>query len=136
MILLPDVKWPDDMHEAIVKARQIIDDVHMSMAGTESTCTSAYRSQTPGGSSLHPFKRALDLRTWAFGDPTTDAGKKQVRAFAKALRERLGPDYDVIVEGPAAENPKYLYYTNGKPRAPHVHVEFDPKTHARKPPDS
>lgn len=129
MKLLPDVKWPDDMHEKIVEARDIIDDVHRELTGHDSTCTSAYRSQTPGGgSSLHPLKRALDLRTWAFGDPNTDDGKRKVRAFAAKLRERLGKDFDVIVEGPAAESPKYLTFTNGKARPPHVHLEFQPKT--------
>lgn len=123
-----DVKWPDDMHEKIAEARDIIDAVHEEMTGQESTCTSAYRSQSPGGgSSLHPLKRAVDLRTWAFGDPTSEKGKAEVRKFAARLREKLGKDYDVVVEGPAAENPKYLTYATGKPRAPHVHVEYDPK---------
>lgn len=121
MIFLPDVKWPPDMHASMVKAVPLIDQVHREMTGSDATCTSAYRSQTPGGSSLHPFKRAVDLRTWAFGDPTTNAGKKQTRDFAKRLRAKLGSDYDVIVEGPAAEK---AYYEK---RAPHVHVEWDPK---------
>jgi hypothetical protein len=121
LIFAPDVKWPPDMHERIVAAVPVIDAVHRDMTGSDATCTSAYRSQTPGGSSLHPFKRALDLRTWAFGDPSTEKGKKRVREFAKRLREKLGPDYDVVVEGPAAEKAHYLK------RPQHVHLEYDPK---------
>lgn len=128
MIRLPDVRWPADMHERIVWACDVIDAVHRELTGKEATCTSAYRSQTPGGgSSLHPLKRAVDIRTWEFGDPATDKGKAAVRKFARILRERLGKDFDVIVEGPAAEKPAYLTYHNGKPRAPHVHVEWDQK---------
>lgn len=121
MIFNADVKWPPDMHEKIVEAVAIIDAVHRELTGSDATCTSAYRSQTPGGSSLHPFKRAVDIRTWAFGDPKTAVGKKRVREFAVKLRAKLGPDYDVVVEGPAAEK---AYYEK---RPPHVHVEWDPK---------
>ena len=128
MIYLPTVKFPPDMHPAIFAAVQKIDALHRELTGSDATCTSAYRSQTPGGgSSLHPLKRALDLRTWTIGDQGTPAGAKAVRAFAAELRKRLGPDYDVIVEGKAAESPKYLTYANGKPRDPHIHVEYHPK---------
>lgn len=127
MIFLPDVKWPADMHAKIVEAVPIIDAVHRELTGSDATCTSAYRSQTPGGgSSLHPLKRAVDLRSWTVGDQGTPDGAKKVRKFAAMLRARLGKDFDVIVEGPAAESPKYLTYHNGKARAPHLHVEYDP----------
>lgn len=127
MILKSGVDWPADIDPAIEKAKAIIDEVHREETGDEATCTSAFRPATPGGSSLHPKKRALDLRTWLFGDANTDTGKARVRKFAARLRERLGPDYDVIVEGPAAEKPKYLTYADGTKRNPHVHVEHDPR---------
>lgn len=124
----PGVVWPPDMHPKIVAAIPIIDQIHTDMTGEEATCTSAFRPETPGGgSSCHPKKQAIDLRTWAFGDATTEAGKKLVRWFAKRVRERLGKGYDFIVEGPAAEDPKYLTYADGKPRAPHTHLEWDPE---------
>lgn len=129
MIFLPDVKWAPDMHAKIVEAVPIIDAVHRELTGSDATCTSAYRSQTPGGgSSLHPLKRAIDLRSWTVGDQGTPEGAKRVRKFAAMLRARLGKDYDVVVEGKAAESPKYLTYANGKPRQPHIHVEYQPKT--------
>ena len=126
MILKVGVDWTDIAPE-IEQAKAIIDEVHKEYTGYEATCTSARRAPNPGGSSLHAHGKALDLRTWAFGPADTADGKARVRRFAADLRKRLGNDYDVIVEGPAAENPKYLTYTDGKPRAPHIHVEHDPK---------
>ena len=117
MNLNAGVKWPTDMHPSMWYARGIIDAVHIELTGQGATCTSAYRPKSPGGSSLHPERRAMDVRVWAFGDGTDP---EPVRRFAGRLRDRLGPDFDVIVEGPAAENPIY------KGRPPHVHVEYDP----------
>lgn len=118
------------MHPAMEKGRDIVDAVHIEETGVEATCTSAFRPQSPGGSSLHPRKQACDLRTWAFGDPFTQGGKDRVRAFAKKLRARLGPDYDVVVEGPAAERERYATqeaYEAVTKRIPHVHWEYDPR---------
>ena len=112
------VKWPADMHASMWHARGVADQVHYEMTGEEATCTSAHR---PGDPKKHGSKEALDLRTWKFGDPNTDLGKASVRKFAEKLRWRLGPDYDVVIEGPAAESEKY------KDRDPHLHVEYDPR---------
>lgn len=115
MRLKDGVRWPEDMHPSTWYARSVIDVAHREATGYGATCTSAYRDQSPGGSSLHPKKRAMDVRVWAF--PTD----QQVRDFAKALRDRLGPDFDVVVEGQAAEHERY------RDRPPHIHVEYDPK---------
>ena len=119
MILNEGIKWPEDMHPAMWYARAVVDAVHVEMTGQVATCTSGYRLQTPGGSSLHPLKRAMDIRTWLFGEPSSDLGRESVRKFAAVLRRRLGDDFDVIVEGKAAEDAKYV------DRPPHVHIEYE-----------
>jgi|8_EtaG_2_1085327.scaffolds.fasta_scaffold26736_2 predicted dehydrogenase len=113
MNLKDGVVFDERMHPSMWYAREVIGSLHREWADQEGTITSAFRDQSPGGSSFHPLGRALDIRIWAFED------HEEVRAFAKKLRTRLGPDFDVIVEGPAAEHPKYLN------RAPHIHVEWD-----------
>lgn len=112
MKLKPGVKWPAEMAPSMWYARAVIDQLHREKTGVGATCTSAFR---PGDPKLHGSKEALDVRIWAF--PTNE----DVRAFARDARDRLGPDFDVVIEGPAAENPAYL------DRAPHIHVEHDPK---------
>lgn len=76
--------------------------------------TSGRRPTTPGGSSKHQTGDAMDVRSreWAPQDQ---------RAFASALQDRLGEDFDVIVEGPASLDTRY------QERPPHVHIEHDPK---------
>lgn len=108
------IKWPEDMHPSMWMARMVIDQLHREETERGAVITSAYRDQKPGGSSLHPQKRALDLRVWFLRDHDHE------REFARKLRDRLGPDYDVVVEGPAAEYDQY------KSRPPHIHVEYDP----------
>jgi len=60
-----------------------------------------------GWDSLHPFGRAVDLRTWK-----NDAGEQidlpTKQKMARRLQTLLGTDYDVVVEGD------------------HIHVEYDP----------
>lgn len=117
MRLKEGARWPGDMHPSMWYARAVVGMTHLEITGAPGTITSGMRDQSPGGSSLHPLGRALDLRVWAL--PTTE----DIRGFAALLRERLGPDFDVIVEGPAAEDVKYL------DRPPHIHVEYDPKAY-------
>ena len=113
MKLKQDVVIDERMHASMWYARHVIGDLHRDWTTEEGTITSAFRQQSPGGSSLHPKGRALDVRVWSFED------HEDIRQFAKTLRSRLGPDFDVIVEGPAAESPQYLT------RPPHIHVEWD-----------
>lgn len=113
MRLKDGVRWPQDMKPSMWYARGVVDVAHReATGGIGATCTSAFR---PGDPKLHGSKEALDVRIWAF--PSAD----KVRAFAADLRDRLGPDFDVVVEGPAAENPAY------KDRSPHIHIEHDPR---------
>lgn len=50
--------------------------------------------------SLHHCGDAMDIRTWQMKDKA---------AFASALREKLGAEYDVVIE------------------SDHLHIEYDPK---------
>ena len=113
MDLKPGVQWLN-MHSSMWYARSVAGALYRESFGKEGTITSGRRKATPGGSSLHPHGKAMDIRVWGM---TTF----QQREFAARLRQRLGPDFDVVVEGPAAENPAY------KDRDPHIHVEYDPK---------
>jgi hypothetical protein len=88
--------------------------------GVEMTITSGMRKQSPGGSSLHPLGRAFDVRVRA-PDGSWAMTAEEQRAFAAELGKRLGEDFDVVVEGPAATSPRYLH------RQPHIHIEYDPK---------
>jgi hypothetical protein len=76
--------------------------------------TSGRRPQTPGGSSLHQVGQAMDIRS-------REWSHDQQRALARELQDRLGEDFDVIVEGPASLSPRY------QQRVPHIHIEYDPK---------
>lgn len=74
--------------------------------------TSARDSQhTPG--SLHPEGKGLDLRG-------NDISVSQGRQWARDVRERLGPDYDVKFE---------TFRDN--PANNHLHMEYDPKPRGR-----
>lgn len=115
-----DVVWAN-MHVSMWFARLVIDQAFQDLAGREAVITSARRKKTPGGSSLHPEGRALDIRVWSMdteGRQKTMTVAEQ-RAMAAALRASLGPGFDVIIEGPAAENPAY------QGREPHIHVEYE-----------
>ena len=113
MDLKPGAKWPISMHPSMWYARAVIDAAHTELYGYGATCTSGFREQTPGGSSLHMKSRAMDIRT-------KHLNEGQLRAFAELVRIRLGPDFDVVIEGPFATDPKM------KDRPPHLHVEHDP----------
>jgi hypothetical protein len=103
------------MHPMMVIPRIEARQLHQEMTGRDMVITSGRREPTPGGSSLHPKGRAMDIRIWYFRDT------QHIREFARRLRVILGPDFDVVVEGPAATDPKY------RNRQPHIHVEYDPK---------
>jgi hypothetical protein len=76
--------------------------------------TSGRRPATPGGSSKHQSGEAMDIRSREWAGPDQ-------RAFATELGNRLGEDFDVIVEGPASLDPRY------QNRVAHVHCEHDPR---------
>lgn len=115
MVRFSNAGWSPDMHPALWMARGEAAALHREMFdGKTMVITSAVRPQSPGGSSLHPVGRAMDIRTRFM----TAA---EQHAFADALRERLGEDFDVIVEGPAARDARYRH------RPPHIHAEYDPK---------
>lgn len=114
MDLKPGVKWPLTMHGSMWFARSVINAVHYELFQYGATCTSGFRPQSPGGSSLHVKGRAMDVRT-------KHLNEGQLRQFAEMVKVRLGPDFDVVIEGPFATDPKM------KDRPPHLHVEFDPK---------
>lgn len=113
MTTFSDAAWRD-MHPAMWMARVEARILQAEMFGTDLVITSGRRDPTPGGSSLHAEGRAMDVRSkeWAH---------EAQRRFAKELQRRLGEDFDVVVEGPAAEDPKY------QKRPAHVHIEWDPK---------
>jgi hypothetical protein len=116
-----DAGWSPDMHGSMWMARAEARILHAEMfSGVEMTITSGMRKQSPGGSSLHPLGRAFDVRVRA-PDGSWEMTAAEQWAFAAELAKRLGEDFDVVIEGPAATNPAY------KSRVPHVHIEFDPK---------
>lgn len=118
MTTFSDAAWAD-MHEAMWAARVEARLLVSEMFGQDLRITSGRRKPTSGGSSLHGSGKAMDI-----GVKNPDGSfwsHAQQRAFAKELQARLGEDFEVIVEGPAATNPKY------KDRVAHVHVEYQPK---------
>mgnify|MGYP001253994282 FL=1 len=69
--------------------------------------------------SKHYAGDAIDLRSpsyYTHGDGDPVLGRK----VGRALREALGPQFDVVVEG-------YEPRPNGQVPPRHIHVEFDPK---------
>jgi hypothetical protein len=109
------------MHAAMWMARMEARLLHQEWTGVDLVITSGRRKATPGGSSLHPKGRAMDIRVWYL-----DSAQRQ-NQFAERLQGILGEDFDVIVEGPASRVEKY------RDRPPHIHVEYDPKgRHARR----
>lgn len=114
MTAFSDAGWSPDMHPAIWMARAEARALHNKIFDKDMTITSGMRRQSPGGSSLHPVGRAFDIRS-RFMTHT------EQRMFATELVRLLGEDFDVIVEGPAAVNARYIN------RVPHIHVEYDPK---------
>ena len=114
MDLKPGVIWPEDMSAASWYMRGVINQVHWELFGYVATCTSAYRAGDPR---LHGKKRALDVRI----KHLTDA---QVHQLVAMLKSRLGPDFDVVLEGPLSLDPAL------KSKPPHIHAEYDPQVPA------
>lgn len=104
-------------HPALYFADGVVDAVCLARFGREAVLTSAVRPPTAGGSSLHPKGLAADYRT-------RDLSNEEQRALAEEVAEILGPEYDVVLEGPAAFHERY------RDRVAHLHVEFDPKATA------
>lgn len=102
------------MHPALWMARETVRNVYWDIFEQDVVVTSAMRPQSPGGSSLHPLGRAMDIRT-------RDLPTNQIRHLADRLQEALGEDFDVVIEGRGARHAVY------KNRPPHIHIEFDPK---------
>ncbi len=114
MTQFADAAWRD-MHASMWMAREVARALHVEMTKKDLVITSGRRPKTPGGSSLHPEGRAMDIRVWYLDSPQNQ------HAFAEELQKRLGEDFDVVVEGPAS---RVEFYRN---RPPHIHVEYDPK---------
>ncbi len=114
MTQFSEAGWSPDMHNSMWMARVEARALHQEMFERDLTITSGMRSQRPGGSSLHPLGRAMDIRSRFMSD-------EEQWTFAKRLQRRLGEDFDVVVEGPANPDPRYYH------RVPHIHVEYDPK---------
>lgn len=113
MTTFSDAAWKD-MTPAMWMARMEARLLVREMFNQDVVITSGRRPQTPGGSSLHAVGRAMDVRSREWTGPDQ-------RKFAEALQDRLGEDFDVIVEGPASLDPRY------QERVPHIHIEHDPK---------
>lgn len=110
--LAPGINF-DDMHPAMWHARSVVDRVTREFVDRNAVITSG-RREAVGAFSWHHVGRALDLRV-------RDMTAAQQRDYARRLREELGPDFEVILEGPHAPDPRY------RDRPPHVHVEWDPR---------
>lgn len=123
MNIKPGATWGSDMKPSMWYARCVTGQLYREWTeGQEGTITSGKRPKSVGGSGLHPKGEALDLRVWFWGGSAPTPGQvSDLRAFAAELRVRLGPDFDVVIEGPAAEFEKY------RKRPPHIHIEHDPE---------
>jgi hypothetical protein len=113
MTTFSDAAWKD-MHPALWVARVEARLLVREMFDEDLVITSGRRPPTPGGSSKHQTGEAMDIRSREWAGPDQ-------RAFATELGNRLGEDYDVIVEGPASLDPLY------QNRVAHVHCEWDPR---------
>lgn len=102
------------VHPQLWYARGVVDSVFQEMVSRETVITSTVRAPTPGGSSLHELGLADDHRT-------RDLSTAQQRVIANVVGLRLGNAFDVVLEGPAAFDPKY------RDRVAHLHVEYDPR---------
>lgn len=85
----------------MARALPAIDRAFEATVGHECTITSAHDG-VHSAHSLHYAGLAVDVRT-------RDLTKEQIETLAKALRETLGKDFDVVVE------------------TDHIHIEYDPE---------
>jgi hypothetical protein len=118
MTTFSDAAWKD-MHPAMWHFRTLALFTVEEELGEDLRITSGRRPATPGKSSAHPDGRAADIGI-RHPDGTTWTEEETHRVHAKLAR-RAGEDFDVIVEGPYATDPKY------KSKPPHIHGEYDPK---------
>jgi len=109
-----DAAWAG-MHPAMWMAREVARALHVEMTNKDLVITSGRRPKTRGGSSKHETGEAMDIRVWYLDSPQNQ------HRYADELSARLGEDFDVIVEGPAARLERY------HDRVAHIHVEYDPK---------
>lgn len=113
------VNWKD-MDVSMWIARDVVERTYQAVFGFEAVLTSARRPTSPGGSSKHTKGLAIDVRVWDLNKaPGVPLTKHQQRDVAARLRTALGPDYLVLIEGPAAEIDKYLK------RPPHLHIQYN-----------
>ncbi len=98
-----DVKLKEinEVYLCIIEALSLL-----PFAGYTPTITSANDGKHMAGS-LHYANRAMDIRC-------NDLPKDKWPVYLSTLKERLGKDYDVVLEGNSGDNS-------------HVHVEYDPK---------
>ncbi len=103
MKIATDVKTRVRLGEvhALTLMMMVIDAVFQEVLGNGATITSGVDGKHMFGSK-HFIGHALDIRTRGIGG-------LELETITKKLRERLGIDYDVILE------------------ETHLHVEFDPK---------
>lgn len=123
MTTFSDAGWSPDMHAAMWMARAEARALHVEMFDADLRITSGMRPQSPGGSSLHPRGRAMDVGVKFQREDGSwyHMTRGEQRAYARRLQAILGEDFDVVLEGPHALNPRY------RNRVPHVHIEYDPK---------
>jgi len=106
MLLKPGVSLRCLKRE-IRRALNIIEDVYVNVAGHESIITSTTEgTHSPG--SLHYAGQAVDVALPGAHNMYVRPGGS-ANAVVKKLREKLGKDYDVVLE------------------KDHIHVEYDPK---------
>lgn len=113
MAIFSDAAWRD-MAAEMWYARGKVEDIYREIFGREVVITSGRREPTPSGSSKHGTGEAMDIRS-------IDLTEQDEKILADTIAKRLGEDFDVVIEGQFAPNPKY----RDRPR--HLHVEYDPK---------
>lgn len=89
------------LHPEMVRVLPTIGQAFEKQGAKEYVITSGEEGNHMVGS-LHPEGKALDFRNWAVSET-------RVPAVVRALKARLGPDFDVVSE------------------PTHIHIEFDPK---------
>jgi conjugal transfer mating pair stabilization protein TraG len=95
--LLPSVRVPK-----VVVIAAAAHNARLSLGIPGNTMITSGNDAQHMAGSLHYQDRALDFRT-------RDLSPVDVQRWAAAIRSRLGPDYDVVIE------------------SDHIHIEHDPK---------
>jgi hypothetical protein len=95
-----------------ISAVEIVNKIYESF-GHELVVTSGTEGhrgdKVHGDNSKHYTGDAFDCRTRIFVDEYNVRDEPKIKAVAKAIREALGKEYDVVIENT------------------HIHVEYDPK---------